>query len=292
MDILGQKVHALRIVVATHEGDTGDIITVFIHEGIDSIGVKGEAYVLPEVMAMTPRTVTRAITDVNCQCHFVGYLLKYYACIDVLQHGFRLVCQGVITAGGLFLTGLREVGNALQIADDTRHVIDILRMAVGALLQIALVDMAAVVADGVGDVEGEVVTTFLGSHLQQLHVLILREVLDKEALDRLIDEYQTGITCVCFMGGDAEPYDVANLAMHVKNKYKSIKTAWYSGRNELPKAFHAETFDYIKTGRYEEKLGALDSITTNQRMVKRLADGRMKDITNRFQKQTEKTRLL
>jgi anaerobic ribonucleoside-triphosphate reductase activating protein len=112
-------------------------------------------------------------------------------------------------------------------------------------------------------------------------------VLDKESLDELVEKYQSGITCVCFMGGDAEPYDVANLAMHIKNKYKDMKTAWYSGKNELPEAFHAETFDYIKTGRYEAALGALDSRTTNQRMIKRLADGRVKDITSRFQKQVQ-----
>ncbi|MBQ3354345.1 MAG: anaerobic ribonucleoside-triphosphate reductase activating protein [Bacteroidales bacterium] len=112
-------------------------------------------------------------------------------------------------------------------------------------------------------------------------------VLDKESLDELVEKYQSGITCVCFMGGDAEPYDVANLAMHIKNKYKDMKTAWYSGKNELPDAFHAETFDYIKTGRYEAALGALDSRTTNQRMIKRLADGRVKDITSRFQKQVQ-----
>ena len=112
-------------------------------------------------------------------------------------------------------------------------------------------------------------------------------VLDKESLDELVEKYQSGITCVCFMGGDAEPYDVANLAMHIKNKYKDMKTAWYSGKNELPDAFHAETFDYIKTGRYEAALGALDSRTTNQRMMKRLADGRVKDITSRFQKQVQ-----
>ena len=112
-------------------------------------------------------------------------------------------------------------------------------------------------------------------------------VLDKESLDKLVEKYQSGITCVCFMGGDAEPYDVANLAMHIKNKYKDMKTAWYSGKNELPDAFHAETFDYIKTGRYEAALGALDSRTTNQRMIKRLADGRVKDITSRFQKQVQ-----
>ena len=109
-------------------------------------------------------------------------------------------------------------------------------------------------------------------------------VLDKESLDKLVEQYKSGITCVCFMGGDAEPYDVANLAMHVKNKYKDMKTAWYSGKNELPEAFHAETFDYIKTGRYDARFGPLNSITTNQRMVKRLADGRVKDITSRFQK--------
>lgn len=112
-------------------------------------------------------------------------------------------------------------------------------------------------------------------------------VLDKDSLDELVEKYHSGITCVCFMGGDAEPYDVANLAMHIKNKYKDMKTAWYSGKNELPDAFHAETFDYIKTGRYEAALGALDSRTTNQRMIKRLADGRVKDITSRFQKQTQ-----
>jgi anaerobic ribonucleoside-triphosphate reductase activating protein len=112
-------------------------------------------------------------------------------------------------------------------------------------------------------------------------------VLDKESLDELVEKYQSGITCVCFMGGDAEPYDVANLAMHIKNKYKDMKTAWYSGKNELPDAFHAETFDYIKTGRYDAALGALDSRTTNQRMIKRLADGRVKDITSRFQKQVQ-----
>ena len=50
-------------------------------------------------------------------------------------------------------------------------------MAVGALLQITLVDITAVVANGIGDIEGEVVATLLGSHLQQMHVLLLGEVL-------------------------------------------------------------------------------------------------------------------
>lgn len=117
------------------------------------------------------------------------------------------------------------------------------------------------------------------------------DTLDKNALDELVSKYRTGITCVCFMGGDADPYDVANLAMYLKNKYQDLKTAWYSGKNELPDAFHSETFDYIKTGRYDARFGPLNSITTNQRMVKRLADGRVKDITSRFQKNPKKEEL-
>ena len=54
-------------------------------------------------------------------------------------------------------------------------------------------------------------------------------VLDKESLDELVEKYQSGITCVCFMGGDAEPYDVANLAMHIKNKYKKKRLPLSNG---------------------------------------------------------------
>ena len=115
------------------------------------------------------------------------------------------------------------------------------------------------------------------------------DVLDKKSLDQLVEKYKSGITCVCFMGGDASPYEVSNLAMHLKSAYKDLHTAWYSGKNELPEVFHAETFDYIKLGKYDEKLGALDSATTNQRMMKRLADGRIKDITERFRKQSQTT---
>ena len=50
-------------------------------------------------------------------------------------------------------------------------------MAVGTLLQITLVDMATLVTNRIGNVESEIITAFLGSNLQQLEVLILREVL-------------------------------------------------------------------------------------------------------------------
>ena len=81
-------------------------------------------------MAVTTRAVTRAIGNINRQCHFVGYLLKNNPCINVFQHvlisfsSFLRMC--IETTCGFFLTWLREVRDTLQIADDTSHVIDIL----------------------------------------------------------------------------------------------------------------------------------------------------------------------
>ena len=43
MDILRQEVDALRIVVATHEGDTGDVLAVLFDEGIDGITIGKKA---------------------------------------------------------------------------------------------------------------------------------------------------------------------------------------------------------------------------------------------------------
>lgn len=108
--------------------------------------------------------------------------------------------------------------------------------------------------------------------------------LDIAELNRLVNQYKSGITCVCFMGGDAEPEEVAELAWQLKTNYKNLKMAWYSGKNELPQNVSTDHFDYIKLGRYVAELGALDSATTNQRMIKRLADGRVKDITEWFRK--------
>ncbi|MBO4371184.1 MAG: hypothetical protein J5808_07510 [Paludibacteraceae bacterium] len=62
----------------------------------------------------------------------------------------------------------------------------------------------------------------------------------------------------------------------------AFKTAWYSGRSQLPEGFPIADFDYIKVGPYIEKDGPLDKPTTNQRMYHIEADGSMTDITSRF----------
>lgn len=94
-----------------------------------------------------------------------------------------------------------------------------------------------------------------------------------------------GITCVCFMGGDKEPWEIQRLAQFVKEK--GLKVAWYSGKQELHEDIRLANFDYVKLGPYVEELGPLTSPTTNQVMYKidHLADKPfVVDITSRFWK--------
>ena len=116
------------------------------------------------------------------------------------------------------------------------------------------------------------------------------EPLDEELLDSLIDRYKGLITCVCFMGGDAEPLNVAQLAEHVKSQKSKVegqklKTAWYSGRagnpNNLNNLNNPVPFDYVKFGPYIEELGGLKSEKTNQRLYQR-KDDTWEDITSSF----------
>ena len=106
-------------------------------------------------------------------------------------------------------------------------------------------------------------------------------LLDDDMLDGLLERYGHDVTCVCFMGGDREPGEVMRLADRVHAA--GIKTAWYSGRQELPDCFRKESLDYVKVGPYIESRGPLPNPDTNQRMY-RIDNGDMIDITASFRK--------
>ncbi|MGM9531816.1 hypothetical protein [Intestinibacter sp.] len=105
-------------------------------------------------------------------------------------------------------------------------------------------------------------------------------------------DFNKGITCVAFMGGDISPSDINFLAKVIKLNKPELKVAWYSGRQELAKDIDLENFDYIKLGPYIEDLGPLNSNTTNQRMYKVVLDHyddgtsgyELEDITYKFWK--------
>jgi anaerobic ribonucleoside-triphosphate reductase activating protein len=109
------------------------------------------------------------------------------------------------------------------------------------------------------------------------------EPLDADVLIKLADKYKGEITCVALMGGDNDPTAVGQVLAAVKQHYGgSLKTGWYSGRQELPADFNPAAFDYVKVGPYREALGALRDRTTNQRFYRVEADGSLTDMTHRF----------
>ena len=83
--------------------------------------------------------------------------------------------------------------------------------------------MAAVVADGVRYVEGEIVAAFLGGHLEQLAVLLLREVLLEVAAKEGCNYFTFNI-----------PNTICNDCGHIDKRYLK----------ECPKC-HSHNIDYL-----------------------------------------------
>lgn len=105
--------------------------------------------------------------------------------------------------------------------------------------------------------------------------------LDSQVMIDLLRRYQNSITCVCFMGGDADAEGVCQLATLVREfAMGKIKTAWYSGCNTPQREGLEHCFDFIKLGPYIESLGGLDKHGTNQRLY-HIYNGEWKDITYR-----------
>lgn len=111
------------------------------------------------------------------------------------------------------------------------------------------------------------------------------ETLDEKALDGFVTEYGKDITCITFMGGDAEPERVNELARYLHASHSRYRVGWYSGRLRISQRITKTDFDYIKIGPYIAHLGPLKSPTTNQHLYKKMADGSFVDITSRFWKQ-------
>ena len=108
--------------------------------------------------------------------------------------------------------------------------------------------------------------------------------LNTAAIDDLVGQMAHDITCISFMGGDADPKGVNILAQYIHEEYPQLKVAWYTGRIRVPSTVNKADFDYIKVGPYIRHLGPLNQPTTNQRMYRQTVDGTFEDITYRFWK--------
>ena len=105
-----------------------------------------------------------------------------------------------------------------------------------------------------------------GCHSSYL-VKDIGEILDRESLGRLI-ESNKGITCVSFMGGDADPAFIRELSFWVKQTFPGLKTCWYSGRDLENARPVLDSLDFVKVGPFIDEFGPLDSETTNQRFYR------------------------
>jgi anaerobic ribonucleoside-triphosphate reductase activating protein len=104
------------------------------------------------------------------------------------------------------------------------------------------------------------------------------EPMTEKMLRNLIESYSSAITCFRFMGGDAEPTEVERISVWIKKEYPGIKTAWYSGREEIPHGFEVSCLDFLKLGPYIERLGGLKSPETNQVLYKVSREGKLERI--------------
>ena len=109
------------------------------------------------------------------------------------------------------------------------------------------------------------------------------ELITKEEIQRLIEK-NPGITCICFMGGDANHEEVVDLSRWIHQTTK-LKVAMYSGDDEIDQRLLNE-LDYYKIGSYIEEKGPLNNPNTNQVMLKRTS-GHSINITYRFQQKIE-----
>lgn len=91
----------------------------------------------------------------------------------------------------------------------------------------------------------------------------------------------TGITCVCLFGGEHDIDSLIELFMYA---HKRVKTAWYCGLDRIPdnKKGILQYLDYLKLGHYDQELGGLDSLTTNQKLYL-VNDEKLEDITFKLQ---------
>ena len=100
-------------------------------------------------------------------------------------------------------------------------------------------------------------------------------------IEALQDKYKGMITCICFMGGDQNLEELAELLFKTKHIY-NLKTCVYSGNDDIYIFDDVlQHLDYLKIGGFNLDLGGLDKQKTNQRFY-RINNCEPEEITNVF----------
>lgn len=90
------------------------------------------------------------------------------------------------------------------------------------------------------------------------------EPLTYKKFNSILEQYEALATCVLFMGG--EWHEEPLIKMLQTARAKGYKTCLYTGLDTISKSISKE-LDWIKTGKWNSKLGGLSSETTNQKFI-------------------------
>lgn len=101
-------------------------------------------------------------------------------------------------------------------------------------------------------------------------------ILDEEILVKNFDNDLKFCNCVLFLGEGNDLDALIRLSHYIKENYKHLETAIYSGRDEVGDELF-NNFDYVKVGSYQAKNGPLSNKNTNQRLYHH-----REDITYKF----------
>ena len=89
-------------------------------------------------------------------------------------------------------------------------------------------------------------------------------LLTENVYTSLLNKYKNLATCVLFMGGEWHEEELINMLQIAKKQ--DLKTCLYTGEDFISEAIKTE-LTFLKTGKWEQKLGGLEKNNTNQKFI-------------------------
>ena len=89
-------------------------------------------------------------------------------------------------------------------------------------------------------------------------------LLTNEVYMSILNQYQNLATCVLFMGGEWHLEELIAMLQLAKNK--KYKTCLYTGEENISEVLKSH-LTFLKTGKWKQELGGLESRTTNQKFI-------------------------
>ena len=88
--------------------------------------------------------------------------------------------------------------------------------------------------------------------------------LTPELFEEIVLKYKRLASCILFMGGEWHEKELVQFFQIAKSN--NYKTCLYTGEESVSKELKSE-LTWLKTGKWQQQLGGLDSLDTNQKFI-------------------------